>query len=31
MLAGRMHEYHKPIRLEQVQEAKNLPGEQVSC
>jgi alcohol dehydrogenase, propanol-preferring len=29
MLAGRMHEYHKPIILEQVQEAKNLSGEQV--
>ena len=29
MLAGRMHEYHKPILLEQVQEAKNLSGEQV--
>ena len=29
MLAGRMHEYNKPIMLEQVQEAKNLSGEQV--
>jgi propanol-preferring alcohol dehydrogenase len=29
MLAGRMHEYNKPIILEQVQEAKNLSGEQV--
>lgn len=29
MLAARMHEYHKPLVLEQVQEAKNLSGENV--
>ena len=29
MLAARMHEYHKPLLLEQVQEAKNLSGENV--
>jgi hypothetical protein len=29
MLAARMHEYNKPILLEQVQEAKNLSGERV--
>jgi len=29
MLAARMHEYHKPLILEQVQEAKNLSGENV--
>jgi propanol-preferring alcohol dehydrogenase len=29
MLAARMHEYHKPVVLEQVQEARNLSGENV--
>jgi alcohol dehydrogenase, propanol-preferring len=29
MLAARMHEYKKPLLLEQVQEAKNLSGERV--
>ena len=29
MLAARMHEYQKPLVLEQVQEAKNLSGENV--
>jgi propanol-preferring alcohol dehydrogenase len=29
MLAARMHEYQKPLVLEQVQEAKNLSGEKV--
>ena len=29
MLAARMHEYRKPLVLEQVQEAKNLSGENV--
>ena len=29
MLAARMHEYQKPLKLEQVQEAKNLSGENV--
>jgi propanol-preferring alcohol dehydrogenase len=29
MLAARMHEYQKPLLLEQVQEAKNLSGENV--
>jgi alcohol dehydrogenase, propanol-preferring len=29
MLTARMHEYKKPLLLEQVQEAKNLSGERV--
>jgi hypothetical protein len=29
MLAARMHEYQKPLILEQVQEAKNLSGENI--
>jgi propanol-preferring alcohol dehydrogenase len=29
MLAARMHEYHKPVVLEQVQETRNLSGENV--